>query len=158
MDKTLYLSSSTDPHRFFVSGFLDASNWMLTSKFDSTIYLQQDNFVVPLPQFTVYFCDPTSLLHPLAFSPRRVTMQYRHNTGTRIYISMPESMKYAYYLQCEQEAPSKLVSALFTQEMTDYDVGYRCGLFAADAINEQSWLEYLAHQTERRNEVGINEG
>ena len=126
MDKTLYIFSRVNQNHAFIRGFLASSNWTMVNiddPSDVSIYKDHGNIIVSVHVYN---------------------NEYRfggvnHDHYGSFIIDMPVHMQFSQYL--DVFSPKRFVEML-PKNLSAYNVGLQFGLFAADAINEEDYIQY----------------
>ena len=132
----------------FVRGFMDSSDWKQTeTAFNACVNLCSDVFG-SLNEFDVIICP---FPH---FSNVGIVHERKENLKIDLKISIPSFMAFSKYLDRNTAPETKsFVSSVRAKKLSSlYDYGYEFGLFAADAINEENWQEYLKNKSKPERE------
>ncbi len=153
LEKTVYfqpfLSRSESSKRWadFVRGFMDSSDWEQAEAANACVNLCFNVFG-SLNEFAVIVCA----FPP--FSNVGIVHERKENIKIDLKISLPSSMVFSKYLDRNTAPETKsFVNSVRAKKLSSlYDYGYEFGLFAADAINEENWKEYLKNKSKPERE------
>ena len=169
MDKTICIHP-TIKDSAFVQGFLTASNWVqLPWDYQGISCVD----IIPITTgYEVYVCDRAKSIKESVYS---YAMQTRDKKITYCY-AMNGQLMFSKYLvsDSEESVPDeKLIQTRWNRlrlnKRDPYEIGLQFGIFTADAVNEESWLEMKErnktqqvkkdkNSPEGSDNVGINEG
>lgn len=134
IEKTVFISNNVTNNSIgirFVRGFLDTSHWKVTDSTEASvaIYLIEratgDEFGVEI----------------MGASWKNASISLMDRTKV-FCISMPRTAVFAQYLSPPLHDCKSFQDYLNRKNLSSaYDVGYEFGVFAADAINEESWQQ-----------------
>lgn len=153
LEKTVYiqpfLSQSESSKRWadFVRGFMDSSNWEQAEEANACVNLcsevsRRSN------DFSVVVC-------PLSrFRSVGIVHENKENLRIDLKIDLASSMVFSKYLDgIQTKEPKYFVNYVWSKRPSSlYGYGYEFGLFAADAINEENWQEYLKNKSKPERE------
>ncbi len=130
----------------FVDGFLSSSNWKTIEGVGTAanvgLFFMNDFSVDIYPRLCV---KPNEVIHNCTGVLRDLFGTYR--------ISIPSCMKFSEYLEDRPKIATKSFIGSIPKYITSpHGIGYEFGLFAADAINEENWQEYLKNKSKPERE------